>query len=217
PAATAPEDTSTTSTPLSRNAAICLTQTAMAWRSNPLPFPVSNALPILITHRRAAVTLSRMQSPLRSAHVDNFRTIRLTLVLEVIVFVVADAGLAPRLAVIQLLDVGARFFFDTPVEFGHLGGILLVFLHAQFAFVQPVHHGLGQLVRTLTFGCRDNEYRTFPLQTLDHVVEDRLLLVFQQLVTLVEYQPALAQGQEIGRASSRESVSVAVDAGGVET
>src|SRR5690554_57377 len=195
PAATAPEDTSTTSTPLSRNATICLTQTAMAWRSSPLPFPVSNALPILITHRRAAVTLSRMQSQLRSANVDNFRTILVILVVEVIVFVVADAGLAPRLAVIQLLDVGARFFFDTPVEFGHLGGIFLVLLHAQFALVQPVHHGLGQLVRTLTFGCRDNEYRTFPLQTLDHVVEDRLLLVFQQLVTLVEYQPALALGQ----------------------
>src|SRR5690554_2322587 len=167
PAATAPEDTSTTSTPLSRNATICLTHTAMAWRSNPLPLPVSNALPILITHRRAAVTLSRMQSQLRSANVDNFRTILVILVVEVIVFVVADAGLAPRLAVIQLLDVGARFFFDTPVEFGHLGGIFLVLLHAQFALVQPVHHGLGQLVGTLALGSGDDKHRTFPLQTLE--------------------------------------------------
>src|SRR5690606_23121744 len=195
PAATAPEDTSTTSTPLSRNAAICLTQTAMAWRSSPLPLPVSNALPILITHRRAAVTLSRMQSQLRSANVDNFRTILVILVVEVIVFVVADAGLAPRLAVIQLLDVGARLFLDTPVEFGHLGGIFLVFLHAQLALLQPVHHGLGQLVGPLTFGGGDDKHRPLPFQTLDHVVENRLLLVFQQLVALVEHQPALAQGQ----------------------
>src|SRR5690606_19735645 len=103
PAATAPEDTSTTSTPLSRNATICLTHTALAWRSSPLPFPVSSARPTWLTHRRAAVTLSRMQSQLRSANVDNFRTILGILVVEVIVFVVAGAGLAPRLAVIQLL------------------------------------------------------------------------------------------------------------------
>src|SRR5690606_12544808 len=195
PAATAPEDTSTTSTPLSRNAAICLTQTAMAWRSSPLPLPVSNALPILITHRRAAVTLSRMQSQLRSANVDNFRTILVILVIEVIVFVVADAGLAPRLAVIQLLDVGARFFSDTPVEFGHLGGLFLVLLDAHVALFQPVHHGLGQLGGTLALGSGDDRRRACPLRTLDRVAKDRLLPVGQQRVALVEDQPALAQGQ----------------------
>src|SRR5690606_1567030 len=130
PAATAPEDTRTTSTPLSRRATICCTHTAMALRSRPRPSPVSNALPILITHRRAAVTLSRMQYQLRSAHVDNFRTVFVILILILVVevvLVVDDAGLAPRLAIVQLLDMGARLVLDAPVKFGDLGGIVLVF------------------------------------------------------------------------------------------
>ncbi|MNY64645.1 hypothetical protein D3C86_2017890 [compost metagenome] len=60
PAATAPEDTSTSSTPCSRKATICATHTAMAARSRPRPSAVSNALPIFTTQRRALVTLSRM-------------------------------------------------------------------------------------------------------------------------------------------------------------
>src|SRR5690606_10598308 len=136
PAATAPEDTSTTSTPLSRRAAICCTHTAMAWRSRPRPSPVSNALPILITQRRAAVTLSRMQFQLRSANVDNFRAIFAIFIIVVeILFVIGDASLAPRLTIIQLLDMRPRLIFDALVQLGDLSSIFLIFLHTQHALI----------------------------------------------------------------------------------
>ncbi len=60
PAATAPEETSTNSTPASRSATICSTHTAMAPRSRPLPSAVSSALPIFTTQRLAPVTLLRI-------------------------------------------------------------------------------------------------------------------------------------------------------------
>src|SRR5690606_21842888 len=196
PAATAPEDTSTTSTPLSRRATICCTHTAMAPRSRPRPSPVSNALPILITHRRAAVTLSRMQYQLRSAHVDNFRTVFVVFILVVeVVLVVDDAGLAPRLAIVQLLDMGARLVLDALIKLGDLSGVALVLLHAQLTLVQPVHDRLGQFLGARALGRGDHEDRTIPLQPFNHVIENRLLLILQQLVALVQHQPALAQGQ----------------------
>jgi hypothetical protein len=60
PAATAPEDTSTSSTPASCKATICSTQTPIAARSRPLPSAVSKALPIFTTQRCAPVTLLRI-------------------------------------------------------------------------------------------------------------------------------------------------------------
>ena len=62
PAATAPEDTSTSSAPDWRRATICFTQTSIAARSRPLPSAVSRALPIFTTQRLAPVTLSRMSN-----------------------------------------------------------------------------------------------------------------------------------------------------------
>ena len=60
PAATAPEETSTSSTPASCKATICSTHTPIAVRSSPLPSAVSSALPILTTQRCAPVTLLRI-------------------------------------------------------------------------------------------------------------------------------------------------------------
>ncbi len=65
PAATAPDDTSTNSTPASCKATICSTQTLMAARSSPLPSAVSSALPIFTTQRCAPVTLLRIIFNLR--------------------------------------------------------------------------------------------------------------------------------------------------------
>src|SRR5690554_5197934 len=122
----------------------------MASRSRPRPSPVSNALPILTTQRRAAVTLSRMQSQLRSANVDNFRTIFVIFIIifEVILFI-DDASLLPRTAVIQLLDVRARLIFDALIEIGYFRSIIFVFLQTQIALIQPVHHFLGQRISAL--------------------------------------------------------------------
>ena len=59
PSATEPEDTSTSSMPRARSAAICSTQSAMASRCSPRPPSVSSALPILTTQRLARVSSLR--------------------------------------------------------------------------------------------------------------------------------------------------------------
>src|SRR5690606_8956356 len=171
PAATAPEDTSTTSTPLSRRATICCTHTAMAPRSRPRPSPVSNALPILITHRRAAVTLSRMQYQLRSAHVDNFRTVFVILILVVeVVLVVDDAVPAARLAIGPCRDTGSRIVLDALYTPGDLSGLSLVLSLAQLTLIEAVHGRLGQFLGARALGSGDLEDRTIPPQPLDLVI-----------------------------------------------
>src|SRR3989304_956945 len=59
PAATAPEVTSTVSTPRARNCASCATQFWMPSLFSPWPSRVSSALPILTTTRRALLNDAR--------------------------------------------------------------------------------------------------------------------------------------------------------------
>ena len=116
-------------------------------------------------------------------------------------FVVADivdtlqTSLAQRALVVQRLQAGTRLVLDAPIQLGQLGGVVRLLLDAHRTLVHVAHDGLAQRLGTLALQGGNDEHRALPVQTLDHRTHALLALVIEQLVSLVQHQPALTLGQ----------------------
>src|SRR3989338_7407699 len=207
PAATAPDDTSTSSTPCSRSATICLTQTAIAARSRPRPsalrtgYLVTHDLPTLAAtcdYKNAAI--KRRFCSCLIPDVNDFRAIIFVFFIpEAVVFIDftdrLDPGTTQRTLVVQRLQLSARLVLDARIQLGQLGGVLWVFLNALGARLKEVHDVITELLSALARQGRNYINRPSPLDPRDDFSNPRFLLFIEHLVSLVQHQPALTLSQ----------------------
>src|SRR5690606_26793522 len=133
--------------------------------------------------------------PKHSAHVEDFRT---TLVIVVIIEVVVidivrrlDASTSQRPLIIKLLQSRTRLFFDLLIEISQCLSVGRILSDAQRPLIEIAHDRLAQLFGALTLQCRDDKYRTFPVETLDHLPHALSAPLLTQLISLVQHQPTI--------------------------
>src|SRR5690606_32757685 len=213
PAATAPEDTSTNSTPCSRKATICLTHTAIAERSRPRPSAVSSALPIFTTQLCAPVTLARLiyqptpendgshphykNSAIKRRwkfclipDVDDFRAVVVFVIEEVVVLVdiinAAHTGFTQSTLIVQRLQTGTRLVFDALIQLGQFLGEDRVFGDALGAHFQVMHDVATDAFGAVAADGRNHIDRALPVETGDDIGLARLAPVLRHLVHPVQ-------------------------------
>ncbi|MND42848.1 hypothetical protein D3C80_336320 [compost metagenome] len=106
-----------------------------------------------------------------------------------------DAAAAQGTRVVQRLQLGTGFVFDTLIEVSQLFGVGRVVGQAVGAVFEVAHQVVAELFGALLGDGRNHVDRAFPLQALDHFLDPLVALVVHDHVGLVQHQPALTLGQ----------------------